>query len=432
MFADDLFFFGRATNRSVQAIKDILGEYENWSEQKVNHTKSSIHFSKKMNPQRKIDFADILGVTIMKNTDKYLGWFLLQSWYLCASYDFLIQKFYAKLNGWRSKYLTHARRTILIQSTLASIPIYYMGICFLPVSVIAKIKRIQCAFWWGHEDSKRRLHFLNWDYFCRPKNEGGLGIRNMEMVNKSLVAKLAWRFITEKDAIWVKLLTTKYLKSSSFWECNRPKKVNRTWDSILKVRDMLRRGACWSVGTGNCINLLSDPWIPNLPRYKPISTPNQQSITKVRELISEDGKAWDIDRLRNSFSDLEVEAITSIHIPQSYCEDRLVWTYIPTGIFTAKSVYKLLQSDMGSTSSLSNNMHWKSFWKTKGLSPRVLHFIWRLVSGALALKENIARLVREADTTCPFCKSSTETTCTFSLSVTFQEGCGYKALWNSG
>ena len=40
-----------------------------------------------------------------------------------------------------------------------------------------------------------------WDEICRPKSEGGLGIRMNENVNKASITKLGWRILIDNDSI---------------------------------------------------------------------------------------------------------------------------------------------------------------------------------------------------------------------------------------
>lgn len=49
-----------------------------------------------------------------------------------------------------------------------------------------------------------------WDVVCQSKNKGGLGIKNLDLINKSLLAKWRWRFLTCKSETWVKLLEYRY------------------------------------------------------------------------------------------------------------------------------------------------------------------------------------------------------------------------------
>ena len=51
--------------------------------------------------------------------------------------------------------------------------------------------RIQREFLWGSVGGGKKISWVKWDLVCTHKSKGGLGVRNVKMVNLSLLAK--WR-----------------------------------------------------------------------------------------------------------------------------------------------------------------------------------------------------------------------------------------------
>ena len=45
---------------------------------------------------------------------------------------------------------------------------------------------------------------------CTQKEKGGLGIRKIDLLNKALLGKWIWRFASEKDNIWKRVIGVKY------------------------------------------------------------------------------------------------------------------------------------------------------------------------------------------------------------------------------
>lgn len=82
-----------------------------------------------------------LGLSKMSNEDKYLGFQILKQGNRSASHKFLVEKFDGKLIGWKRHFLSHAGRTILIQSVLALLPIYFMVVSLIPKEIINKLNR---------------------------------------------------------------------------------------------------------------------------------------------------------------------------------------------------------------------------------------------------------------------------------------------------
>lgn len=62
------------------------------------------------------------------------------------------------------------------KSTLADIPIYYLSMLTMPVSVDKKLDFIQQRFLWGEIDGKRKYYLLIWDKVEQPIQFGGLSL----------------------------------------------------------------------------------------------------------------------------------------------------------------------------------------------------------------------------------------------------------------
>ncbi|OVA00619.1 hypothetical protein BVC80_9085g26 [Macleaya cordata] len=246
----------------------MLDIYSLWSGQVINYDKSSIHFSPKVDKDECDSLAAILGVQRMRMSDKYLGHYLLLPKSRIVSFDGLISKIPTRLKGWKRDNLSHAGCLQLIQSTLASIPIYYMAAYLLPKGVLEKILCIQRNFWWKKSEERHRLIFTAWSKFYKPKEDGGLGIQTPEKVNVSLVMKMAWRFLTQPQALWCQLLSAKYLRTESYWTEKKYWNSSPIWSSLCSVRNYMKEGTCWCVGDGHKIKIWTDPWVPNLPGFR--------------------------------------------------------------------------------------------------------------------------------------------------------------------
>ena len=66
----------------------------------------------------------ILGFASTPYLGKYLGFSLKHSGSSSHDYDFILDKVKQKLSGWKANLLSLAGRRVLIQSSLAAIPLY--------------------------------------------------------------------------------------------------------------------------------------------------------------------------------------------------------------------------------------------------------------------------------------------------------------------
>lgn len=103
---------------------------------------------------------------------------------------------------------------MLIRSVVIAMPSYTMSHFILPKSICGQIDSKLMHFWWGFKDNKKHNWTPKaWNVICTPKIYGGLGLRQMQFINKALVSKLGWNFISNPNKLWVKVLRAKYIKS---------------------------------------------------------------------------------------------------------------------------------------------------------------------------------------------------------------------------
>ncbi|XP_026428221.1 uncharacterized protein LOC113324099 [Papaver somniferum] len=177
----------------------------------------------------------------------------------CASHKFLVEKFDGKLIGWKRHFLSHVGRTVLIQYVVALLPIYFIAVSIIPKEIINKLNQTIRNFWWGHSREQRKMHYLNWDWFTTSKEKDGLGLRSLELLNKALIAKLAWRFLRDSSSLWVVLLKAKYLRDVSFWTTKKPQRCSTTWAAMLDSRKNLKEGFLWLLDDGSDFRIWTDP-----------------------------------------------------------------------------------------------------------------------------------------------------------------------------
>lgn len=61
-----------------------------------------------------------------------------------------------------------------------------------------------------YESIFKRFFFGNWDFVCRSKEDGGLGVTRMRELNLLLLCKWCWRMSVDKDGLWYSVLNARY------------------------------------------------------------------------------------------------------------------------------------------------------------------------------------------------------------------------------
>jgi hypothetical protein len=195
LFADDLIICGTTTTEEAAVIKDVLYNFCTQSGQTPNLNKSSILFSHNVPTYIKDQITAIFPVAPLLPNTMHLGHPMIFSHKdKNRAYNYIYSKFYDKFATLKANKLNHAGRLQYITSVLSAIPIYYMSTMLFCKSFINKINSIIRKFWWAGvqaENPTNPLSFHSWDDISKPKSQGGLGIRDMELINKSLLIQTA-------------------------------------------------------------------------------------------------------------------------------------------------------------------------------------------------------------------------------------------------
>ncbi|XP_024178198.1 uncharacterized protein LOC112184155 [Rosa chinensis] len=264
------------------------------SGQQINYEKSCISFSKNVPRWKQDELASLLGVRRVDKHDKYLGLPTELSYSKDEAFRYLVDRVRKRTQGWRDKTLSTAGKEVLIKAVVQSIPTYVMNCFELPKHLCHEMHRLMARFWWGEFGEERKIHWVAWEKLCASKKEGGLGFRDMHLFNIALLAKQGWRLICRPDSLLAQVLKARYFPQTDFMQAELHKGASFTWRSILKGRDLLRKGLRFQVGNGENISVWNDPWVPLPYRFRPFSLPMQGTEEfKVADFIdSEAGAFW--------------------------------------------------------------------------------------------------------------------------------------------
>ena len=149
LFADDCLFFCRATMDECRRVLDILKDYEEASGQKINKTKTALFFSKAIDAAIKNNIKDAWGVQEIMQYEKYLGLPSFVGKGKKASFNYIKERVWRKIQGWEGKLLSQAGREVLIKSIIQAIPTYTMGCFKFLLGLCNEIEVMIKKFWWG-------------------------------------------------------------------------------------------------------------------------------------------------------------------------------------------------------------------------------------------------------------------------------------------
>lgn len=194
--------------------------------------------------------------------DRYLGMPTDVGHSKNGTFRYLRDRVWEKIKGWMEKLLSSAGKEVLIKSVAQAIPVYSMSCFRLTRGLCESITSIIRQFWWGSKQGRRKPSWVAWDIMTQPKHLGGLGFRDLEIFNLSLLARQAWRLLTEESSLSGRILKAVYFPNCSLLEAELGSHPSQIWRAILDGRDILAQGIIRRIGDGETTNVWSQNWIP--------------------------------------------------------------------------------------------------------------------------------------------------------------------------
>jgi len=416
LFVDDLIICGQANLHEAHTIHTALYDFCRQSGQIPNLNKSSILFSRNVPDHIKNDIRGVFPVSDLQPNTLHLGHPLIFNRKdRNKAYAFIKNKFHAKFTSVKANKLNHAGRLTYIQSVISSIPVYYMSTILFSKTFIEELTTIIKRVWWSRiqeENSTRPIQFRSWEDMCQNKNNGGLGIRNLHLVNKSLIMNVAYNIVTNKNPLLSAVIKAKYYPNSSFWTVPNSTTKLAFWSSVLQVRKELSSNVHLQLHDGNS-SIWSSPWFPlwdSIHDQLKLLVTTNPIPAQAKDLWYPNTQVWNIDLLNATFHTPAVHQIIATPTVPSTSPDILRWNPAKDNICLA-SIYKHLQAantitlpDHGSRciTPQCNRILYR-VWHSKSIPPIIKTFTWRLIRRALATAERASRYSTNGNSTCEKC-----------------------------
>ena len=108
----------------------------------------------------------------------------------------------------------------------------------------SKDRTIRNFLWSGNIDTKKMVN-VAWSTCCLPKDYSGLGVKSLKLMNRALLKKLSWKFITN-DSFVFSFSRTRYLSSLS--KVHRYYIASLIWSGIKDHYSSLLAESRWIIG----------------------------------------------------------------------------------------------------------------------------------------------------------------------------------------
>ncbi|KAG6624967.1 hypothetical protein CIPAW_16G063000 [Carya illinoinensis] len=138
-----------------------------------------------------------------------------------------------------------------------------MSVINVLLGIISHINSLLASFWWGEVEGKRKVRWCSWGKVCKPTSEGGLGVRDIKDVQKSLHMKLAFRLLTSNN-LWADLFRAKYCRNDHVLAQKERPTNSRFWRSMMAIIPEVMENVKISVRGGNS-SFWFDKWLASGP-----------------------------------------------------------------------------------------------------------------------------------------------------------------------
>lgn len=257
LYADDTLVLVKADTKQLFCLKALLNTFASAIGLKVNYNKSNM-VPINLNEDRIEILINTMGCKRGVFPFTYLGLPLGLTKPSVEQCLPLVQKTAKMLMG-LATFMTQVGRLLLVKSILASLPKKFMCCLDLPETIKLQIaKYLRHCLWRGSDLEDHIPAMVAWSVVCRPKNQGGLGVYNLNVQNKALLLKNLHKVYNRHNIPLVNLVWETYYSNGqlpgqqmvgSFW-----------WKANLKLVELYKSLAKCNIGDGKSAYLWTDQW----------------------------------------------------------------------------------------------------------------------------------------------------------------------------
>ncbi|GJU19060.1 RNA-directed DNA polymerase, eukaryota [Tanacetum coccineum] len=408
-YADDAVFIGEWSHNNLKGIMNILRCFSLLSGLSINVKKSQL-LGIGISDSIVSEAAKSLGCSIMKTPFKYLGIPVGGNMSLIKAWDESIVKLKRRLSKWKLKTLSIGGRLTLLKSVLGSTPIYNMSLFKVPKSVLHSMESLRRNFFNGIQEGDKKIAWVKWPMVLASKKHGGLRVSSFYALNRGLLFKWVWRYISQDNSLWARVISALHGSSSQVLSAS----FSSLWKSILnEVKSLKAQGVdlishCKiRVGNGMNTSFWNDCWIGDsmlkhlFPRLFALETIKDISVAdKFRVPITCSFRRPVRGGLEAQQLDHLMGLIESTLLSNS--EDRWVWDLNGDGVFRVKDVRNLLDETF--LPKADTPTRW-----IKCIPIKVNVFVWKALQDRLPTRSNLVRRNILIDSlSCPICDGEPE------------------------
>ncbi|GKD01973.1 RNA-directed DNA polymerase, eukaryota [Tanacetum coccineum] len=203
-YADDAMFIGEWSESNLKNIVKILKCFFLVSRLKINIHKSQV-LGVGVPRNLVTQAASMIGCVVMQKPFRYLGVKVGDCMSRKKAWVDTVHKLRSRLSNWKVKTLSNG--------------------------VLKEMDAIRSKFFNGANISDRKITWAASDKVLASKKNEGLGVSSFHALNRALLLKWVWHFISQDGSLWFRVIQAVYGSSFDLHSVNQPS----IWRSILRL-----------------------------------------------------------------------------------------------------------------------------------------------------------------------------------------------------
>ncbi|GJW31555.1 RNA-directed DNA polymerase, eukaryota [Tanacetum coccineum] len=271
-YADDAVFIGEWTDSNLRSIIQMLHCFSLASGLKINLQKSNL-LGVGVTGSLVNEAAASIGCSVMKAPFKYLGVMVGGNMSKINAWDDMVGKIKSRLSKWKINTLSIGGRLTLLKAVLGSTPIYPMSLYKVPKTVLHEMESLRRNFFNGVQGVDRKISWVKWTKVLASKKYGGLGVSSFYALNRALLFRWVWRFLSHDNSLWFRFISAMHgssFQTRSSFHCSNWLSIIREV-SALKLQGIDFLSHCKRrVGSGMQTRFWEDLWLGEVTLIKTI------------------------------------------------------------------------------------------------------------------------------------------------------------------
>ncbi|XP_039038071.1 uncharacterized protein LOC120175537 [Hibiscus syriacus] len=235
-FADDFLIFCKGNLESIVGVISVLQKFYEISSLQLNVAKSEI-FAAGISPRKLELIKTSTGFKIGLLPVRYLGVPLVHRKLTIKDCYPLIDNIKYRIHQWSGRRLSYTGRLELIKTVLQNIANFWCRQFLLPQSVINKINQLCSRYLWKGSETSASGAKVSWINLCKPKSEGGLGLKDLKSCNKVCMILLIRNLLAGQGSLWIAWTYSYIIKNNDFSQMSPNASSSYIFNKLIKLKD---------------------------------------------------------------------------------------------------------------------------------------------------------------------------------------------------